>query len=283
MDVCRWSYDVGMIHFVGMSTEHNFTAGSEQFIWLENDLKNVNRSKTPWVVFGGHRPMYINSDWGGSIDSDLVVMDLMIANLEPLLWKYRVNVAFWGHNHVYQRHAAVLNKKTIQKSTSFKDADGNDSAMQHNPQATVHFVVGTAGANLTPGYVSPYPDWCEKLFYQFGYVKMTAVNATYLEWWWIDSSDSKVYDHVVVTQSDPFADWVITEDTDTSDDGSSGDNKFSIIVIIAVGVFFVAGGIIVFSFKRLSSVKAQRSSEQAGTVVKKQTPLMDRESFSDAL
>jgi hypothetical protein len=227
--------------------------------------------------------MYINSYYGGSVTSDLVVMDLMIANLEPLLWKYRVNVAFWGHNHVYQRHAAVLNKKTIQKSTSFKDADDYDSAMQHNPQATVHFVVGTGGASFTKNAVSPYPDWCEKVFYQYGYVKMTAVNATYLEWWWIDNSDNKVYDHVVVTQSDPFADWVITEDTDTSDDGSSGDNKFSIIAIIAVGVFFVAGGIIVFSFKRLSSVKAQRSSQQAAAAAVDKTPLIDPESNADAI
>jgi hypothetical protein len=149
--------------------------------------------------------MYINSNYGGSVSSDLVVMDLLIAHVEPLLWKYRVNVAFWGHNHVYQRHAAVLNKKTIQKSTSFKDADGNDSAMQNNPQATVHFVVGTGGASFTKNAVSPYPEWCEKVFYQYGYVKMSAVNASYLEWWWIDNSDNKVYDHVVVTQSDSTA------------------------------------------------------------------------------
>ncbi len=57
-----WSYDVGLIHFVGMSTEHNFTTGSEQWHWLRNDLANVDRSVTPWVVFGGHRAMYLNSD-----------------------------------------------------------------------------------------------------------------------------------------------------------------------------------------------------------------------------
>ena len=26
--------------------------------WLENDLKKVDRNKTPWIVLGGHRPMY---------------------------------------------------------------------------------------------------------------------------------------------------------------------------------------------------------------------------------
>jgi len=41
-----------------MSSEHDYREGSRQYKWLENDLKNVDREKTPWVVLGGHRPMY---------------------------------------------------------------------------------------------------------------------------------------------------------------------------------------------------------------------------------
>lgn len=40
----RWSYDVGLIHFVGMSTEHDYTVGSEQYLWLEADLAGVDRT-----------------------------------------------------------------------------------------------------------------------------------------------------------------------------------------------------------------------------------------------
>ncbi len=57
-----FSYDVGLIHFVGMSTEHNFTIGSPQYLFLHNDLYNVDRSVTPWIVFTGHRPMYVDSN-----------------------------------------------------------------------------------------------------------------------------------------------------------------------------------------------------------------------------
>ena len=60
-----WSYEVGLIHFVGISTEHNYTIGSDQWLWLENDLKSVNRDVTPWIIFGGHRAMYLNSNYGG--------------------------------------------------------------------------------------------------------------------------------------------------------------------------------------------------------------------------
>ena len=54
----RYSFDYASVHFIMMSTEHNFTQGSPQYEWMEQDLKNVNRSLTPWVVMAGHRAMY---------------------------------------------------------------------------------------------------------------------------------------------------------------------------------------------------------------------------------
>jgi hypothetical protein len=52
-------------------------AGSEQHAWVLSDLAAVDRSVTPWVVVGGHRPMYIAStfkmpEWGDqTVASDL--------------------------------------------------------------------------------------------------------------------------------------------------------------------------------------------------------------------
>ena len=79
-----------------MSTEHDFRIGSVQYNWLLADLKAVNRSITPWLIFCGHRPMYINSYYGGAFSSDIVVADLMRKNLEPLFVKYKVNLGVYG-------------------------------------------------------------------------------------------------------------------------------------------------------------------------------------------
>lgn len=43
-----WSWDIGPVHITSMSTEHNFTRGSDQWRWLKQDLEGVDRSKTPW-------------------------------------------------------------------------------------------------------------------------------------------------------------------------------------------------------------------------------------------
>eukprot|EP00604_Paraphysomonas_vestita_P002514 CAMPEP_0174818342 /NCGR_PEP_ID=MMETSP1107-20130205/1004_1 /TAXON_ID=36770 /ORGANISM="Paraphysomonas vestita, Strain GFlagA" /LENGTH=472 /DNA_ID=CAMNT_0016030055 /DNA_START=859 /DNA_END=2277 /DNA_ORIENTATION=+ len=219
-----WSYDVGLIHFVGMSTEHDYTIGSEQYNWIENDLKSVDRTKTPWIIFGGHRPMYINSNYGGAITSDLTVMNNLIYHIEPLLWKYRVNLAFWGHNHVVQRHAAVYNRTVIQRSKQvYKKYGDIPTAMHYNPQATVHMVIGTAGAQFTVNYVEPLPDWNEAVFYRFGYAIVTAVNSTYLSWDW-SGVDNIYYDRMAITQDDPTKPWVLPETTDDDDDDSK-DSK----------------------------------------------------------
>jgi len=202
-----WSYNVGMIHFVGMSTEHNYDIGSKQWLWLEHDLKHVDRTVTPWVVFGGHRAMYLNSDYGGSETSDINVMDRMILNIEPLLYKYRVNIGFYGHNHVVQRQSAVLKKEVIQASVPVVDAEGNTVHWHEDPQATVHLVVGTGGATFTKNALAEPPVWNELVFYEYGYARIEATNASYLHWEWVKSETGEILDRMVITQTDPTQPW----------------------------------------------------------------------------
>ena len=53
--VPRFGFDYGLVHYVVMSTEHDFYQGSEQYYWIAHHLANVDRSTTPWLVFTGHR------------------------------------------------------------------------------------------------------------------------------------------------------------------------------------------------------------------------------------
>eukprot|EP00887_Chlorella_sp_A99_P000525 scaffold17.g525.t1 len=126
--------------------EHAFEPGSEQLAFVEADLKAVDRKRTPWVVLGGHRPLYVDSTfylWEGS---DQKVARQLRAALEPLMWRYRVDATWHGHHHSYQRTCPALRARCVPPA-----ADGSQ-------QAPVHFVIGHAGkrailnesAGLTP-------------------------------------------------------------------------------------------------------------------------------------
>lgn len=81
-----YSFEQGPVHFIMIDTEVELKKGSDQYRFIEEDLGSVDRSKTPWIIFLGHRPMY--SIWG---------RDPHIGKVEDLMMKYKVDLALWGH------------------------------------------------------------------------------------------------------------------------------------------------------------------------------------------
>lgn len=97
-----------------------------------------------------------------------------------------------------ERQAAVYNQQVVQNSTAETAADGSTVYVHRNPQATVHYVVGTGGASFSPNVAVPTPSWSEMNFFQWGYAKVTAHNASYLDWQWVNNSNNAVLDHMVI-------------------------------------------------------------------------------------
>ena len=136
-----YSWNNGMVHYIQFNTETDFPNapdlpnGSDkenagpfapdgtQLAWLEADLKAVNRKKTPWIIVGGHRPWYVS---GG-------VCQPCQAAFEGLLVKYGVDVALFGHDHLYERLAPTGLNAIVDP----KELD--------NPDAPWYFVNGAAG------------------------------------------------------------------------------------------------------------------------------------------
>jgi hypothetical protein len=151
-----YSFDYGNVHFVFMSTEHNFLTASAQHRWIEQDLRSVDRTKTPWIVFSGHRPMYIDSTGGQEISGDQPVAKLLREHIEGLLHKYQVDLALWGHHHSYQRSCPVYKEKCVDN-------------------ATVHVVIGMAGMGLSKNLEPTPPVWSlvQDLAYGFSEIHAT--------------------------------------------------------------------------------------------------------------
>ena len=60
--------------------------------FLEADLAAVNRSHTPWLIVGGHRPFYIDSTNAAPGWGDLTVADDLQDALEDLFLRYQVRM-----------------------------------------------------------------------------------------------------------------------------------------------------------------------------------------------
>ncbi len=58
-----WSMDYSYVHIVALSTETAFDQNSPQFKWFIQDMENVNRTNTPFIIVMFHRPFY-NSNLG---------------------------------------------------------------------------------------------------------------------------------------------------------------------------------------------------------------------------
>ena len=103
-----YSFDVGPVHIIYYSTEHDFLPNSTQYAWLENDLDSVNRSITPWLIVRSHRPMY------SSFQGRDFIKEKLQEYTEPLLYKSHVDLHLFGHIHSYERTCRVYQKKCVE-------------------------------------------------------------------------------------------------------------------------------------------------------------------------
>ncbi|KAI5864185.1 Metallo-dependent phosphatase [Durotheca rogersii] len=136
-----YSFEYGMVHFVMINTETDFEDApdgpgvfgglnsgpfgtpNQQLEFLEADLASVDRTVTPWLLIGGHRPWYSTGGKGCKPCQ---------AAFEPLLYKYGVDLAIFGHVHNSQRFLPAFQDK----------ADPNG---YNDPKAPMYIVAGGAG------------------------------------------------------------------------------------------------------------------------------------------
>jgi hypothetical protein len=173
-----YSYDMGPVHTIMISSEHSLKKHSRQYQWLENDLQNIDRSITPWIILESHRPIYMNDMIEKSVEIG------MRHEFEHLLIEYDVDLFLAGHFHAYHRTCGGLYKSKC------------------NNGGPTHITVGTAGAKLYEG--KPYfSEWSEVFLREWGYGKVTVYNSSCIHWSFIPShgeNEGKVMDELWMTK-----------------------------------------------------------------------------------
>jgi len=178
-----YSFDYGLVHVIQFSSEHDFRPGSRQFLWLEKDLKSVDRKRTPWIVATSHRPLYTSQDQ----HSDHVVGLHMIMSLEELFYTYKVNIHLSGHYHSYESTCAVVSGDCVKPGTG-----------------TVYVVVGTSGHSLEQQAYRPYPWSKYQNCVKFGYQRLTA-NTTHMHVEWVTAPGGEILDDFTIPTWDETA------------------------------------------------------------------------------
>lgn len=185
----HYSFDVGVVHFLYISTETDFLKGSDQYKFIEKDLQTVNRERTPFVVVQGHRPMYTTS----YENRDTPLREKMLEHLEPVLVENNVTLALWGHVHRYERFCPMRNYECVGLSSNFTHRDG----------APVHVVIGMGGqdwqaiweprSNHPDMPIYPQPERSMYRGGEFGYTRLFATREK-LKLEYVGNHDGQVHD-----------------------------------------------------------------------------------------
>ena len=163
-----------------VSSEHDPAVGAPMGDWLIADLASVDRSVTPWLILGIHRPLYETEQYAG----DFAVAAGLRGLMEPYLLKYGVDVVVAGHYHSFQRSCRVANLTCVGPSEP----------------GVVHYTTGAAGAWLdaTELYPSNYID--ATILGQYGYSMAHAPNATALRLTFFLNVNNTIGDDVWITR-----------------------------------------------------------------------------------
>uniref|UniRef100_A0ACD5XRJ4 Uncharacterized protein n=1 Tax=Avena sativa TaxID=4498 RepID=A0ACD5XRJ4_AVESA len=186
-----YATDYGMFRFCIANTEEDWRPGTEQYKFIEQCLSSVDRQKQPWLIFLAHRVLGYSSctyyETEGTFEEPMGR-----EALQELWQKHKVDLAFYGHVHNYERTCPVYQSQCV--------ADASDH--YSGPfKATTHVVVGGAGASIADSeFTTSNIQWSHFRDFDFGFVKLTAFNHSSLLFEYKKSRDGNVYDHFTISR-----------------------------------------------------------------------------------
>ncbi|OMO84083.1 hypothetical protein CCACVL1_11005 [Corchorus capsularis] len=184
-----YSADYGLFHFCIADSEHDWREGSEQYRFIEKCLASVDRHRQPWLIFAAHRVLGYSSDyWYGQEGTFEEPMGR--ESLQRLWQKYKVDIAFYGHVHNYERTCPIYQNQCVNNERNHYSGVVN---------GTIHVVVGGGGSHLS-AFSEVTPNWSLYRDYDWGFVKLTAFNQSSLLFEYKKSRDGKVYDSFTISR-----------------------------------------------------------------------------------
>ncbi|CAI0388634.1 unnamed protein product [Linum tenue] len=167
------------ILFGTQSNVHLLTSLCSPAIHLLEELKKVDREKTPWLIVLMHAPIY------NSNEAHFMEGESMRAAFETWFVQYRVDVIFAGHVHAYERSYRISN---IQYNVT-----SGDRYPIPDKSAPVYITVGDGGnqEGLAGRFLEPQPDYSAFREASYGHSMLEIKNRTHALYHWNRNDDGK--------------------------------------------------------------------------------------------
>ncbi|KAK7244923.1 hypothetical protein RIF29_39752 [Crotalaria pallida] len=162
-----YSFEVAGAHIIMLGSYTDFDHKSDQYKWLQNDLANVDRKRTPWVIALLHAPWYnTNEAHQGEGES-------MRQEMEELLYNASVDLVFAGHVHAYERFTRIYDNKA-------------------NSCGPLYVTIGDGGNREGLALMFKDPPSPLSLYREpsFGHGRLRILNETHAHWSWHRNNDS---------------------------------------------------------------------------------------------
>ena len=137
-----YNLDKPPIKFININTEAYYFESLKPTIetqtnFIESQLKDINRTKYPWLIVTGHRPMYCSSD-----DNDYCTRwqtDPLRLALEDTFFIRNITLYISGHEHNYERICPIFNGQCQENMSTLK------TYYKVNGLYPIHIITGAAG------------------------------------------------------------------------------------------------------------------------------------------
>lgn len=187
-----YSFDYRRVHFVVMSTLSEFNATSDQYKFIEKDLKDVSENENiDWIVVTSYGAFY-TSPSAHPAKND--IRDIY----HPLFDRYGVDLVLHGHNHNYQRTYPVT--FNADKSSNPTVTNEFTTGYNGNNDGVIYAIVGTAGEGIHP-LEGRHSFIAAQFAGKFGFLDIEISNGrshTNLTGTFYDNQDSIVRDHFTI-------------------------------------------------------------------------------------
>ncbi|KAL5206615.1 hypothetical protein ABZP36_034824 [Zizania latifolia] len=167
-----YSVRMASAHVIVLASYASYGKYTPQWTWLQEELKRVDRTVTPWLIVCVHSPWYNSNDY------HYMEGETMRVQFERWVVDAKADVVLAGHVHSYERTHRVSNVNY--------DISNGMATPVFNRSAPVYVNIGDGGniEGLADKFRWPQPDYSAFREASFGHATLDIKNRThaYYEW-----------------------------------------------------------------------------------------------------